>query len=60
MPRLARSNRPILRVTEPMKAPRSWAECGRQANRDAQEANQLERLPLAPLKDQIQGLTARS
>jgi hypothetical protein len=43
-----------------MKAPRSWAECGRQANRDAQEANQLERLPLAPLKDQIQGLTARS
>ena len=35
------------------------AECFRQANGDAQEASQIERLPLIPLKNQIQGLTAR-
>jgi hypothetical protein len=35
------------------------AECCRQANCDAQEASQVERLPLFPVKDPIQGLTAR-
>jgi hypothetical protein len=35
------------------------AECCRQANSDAQEASQTEQLPLAPLKNSIQGLTAR-
>jgi hypothetical protein len=31
----------------------------RQANGDAQDAGQIERLPLVPLKNQIQGLAAR-
>ena len=35
------------------------AECCRQSNRDTQDAGQSERLPVVPLKDQIQGLTAR-
>ena len=35
------------------------AECCRQSNRDTQDAGQTERLPVVPLKDQIQGLTAR-
>ena len=35
------------------------AECCRQANSDAQDAGQIERLPLVPLKNQIQGLAAR-
>jgi hypothetical protein len=35
------------------------AECRHQANGDAQEAIQIERLPLAPLKDPIQRFTAR-
>ena len=35
------------------------AECCRQADGDAQEASQLERLPPAPSKDTIQGLAAR-
>jgi hypothetical protein len=35
------------------------AECCRQANGDAQEASQVERLPLVPFKNPIQGLTAR-
>src|SRR5258707_12372249 len=39
--------------------PVNLAECRRQANRDAQEATQLERLPLAPVKDSIQGFAAR-
>src|SRR6266851_1368475 len=39
--------------------PMNLAECYRQANSDAQDANQIERLPLVPLKDQIQRLTAR-
>jgi hypothetical protein len=40
-------------------APMDLAECCRQANGDAQEASQLDRLPLVPLKNPIQGLTAR-
>ncbi len=39
--------------------PVDLAECCRQANSDAQDASQIRRLPLTPLKDQIQGLTAR-
>ena len=42
--------------------PMDLAECCRQANSDAQDAGQIERLPLiskVPLKNQIQGLTAR-
>ena len=39
--------------------PMDLAECCRQANGDAQEASQIERLPLVPLKNPIQGLTAR-
>jgi hypothetical protein len=39
--------------------PMDLAECGRQANGDAQEASQVERLPLVPFKNPIQGLTAR-
>src|SRR6266478_9791321 len=35
------------------------AECCCQASRDAQEASQIERLPLVPLKNPIQGLAAR-
>ena len=34
-------------------------ECCRQSNRDTQDAGLTERLPVVPLKDQIQGLTAR-
>ena len=34
-------------------------ECCLQANGDAQEANQVERLPLVPLKNPIQRLAAR-
>ena len=34
-------------------------ECCRQANGDAQEASQVERLPLVPLKNPIQRLAAR-
>ena len=40
-------------------APMDVAERRRQANGDAQEARQIERLPLVPLKNAIQGLTAR-
>ena len=41
-------------------APMDLAECWRQANSDAQDAGQIERLvPELPLKKQIQGLTAR-
>ena len=39
--------------------PVDYAECGRQANSDAQEASQVERLSLVPFKNPIQGLTAR-
>ena len=39
--------------------PMGLTECFRQANGDAQEASQIERLPLVPLKNPIQGLTAR-
>jgi hypothetical protein len=39
--------------------PVDFAECCRQANGDAQEASQIERLSLAPLKNPIQRLTAR-
>ena len=35
------------------------AECCRQANGHAQDASQIERLPLVPLKNLIQGFTAR-
>jgi len=35
------------------------AKCRRQANGDAQEASQIERLPFVPFKDQIEWLTAR-
>jgi hypothetical protein len=34
-------------------------ECCRQANGDAQEASQVERLPLVPLKNPMQRLAAR-
>jgi hypothetical protein len=40
-------------------APMDLADCGRQANGDAQEARQFERLPLIPFKNPIQWLTAR-
>ena len=40
-------------------APVDLAECCRQADGDAQEAGQIERLPLVSLKNPIQGLTAR-
>jgi len=39
--------------------PMNPAESFRQAYGDAQDASQIERLRLNPLKDQIQGLTAR-
>ena len=39
--------------------PMDLAKCGRQADGNAQEASQVERLSLAPLKNQIQWLTAR-
>jgi hypothetical protein len=39
--------------------PMDLAECRRQANGDAQQASQIERLPLVPLKNKIQRLTAR-
>jgi hypothetical protein len=39
--------------------PMDLAESFRQANGDAQDASQIERLSLAPLQDQVQGLTAR-
>jgi hypothetical protein len=39
--------------------PTDLAECCRQANGDAQEASQVEWLPVVPLKNSIQGLTAR-
>jgi hypothetical protein len=39
--------------------PMDLSECGCQANGNAQETSQIERLPLAPLKNPIQGLTAR-
>src|SRR5260370_40499421 len=35
------------------------ADCCRKADGDAQEASQIERLPLVPIKDPIQWLTAR-
>src|SRR5882757_8383143 len=34
------------------------ADCFRQSNDDAQQSSQIERLSLAPLQNQIQGLTA--
>src|SRR6266481_6560302 len=39
--------------------PVDLAECLRQTNGDAQKARQIERLPLIPFKNPIQGLTAR-
>jgi hypothetical protein len=39
--------------------PMHLAECSCQANSDAQDAGQIERLPLVPLKNPIQGFTAR-
>ena len=39
--------------------PMDLAECCRQANSDLQDPSQIERLPLVPLKNMIQGLTAR-
>jgi hypothetical protein len=39
--------------------PMDLAECSRQADGDAQEASQIERLPAISLKNPIQGLTAR-
>src|SRR5712664_2841169 len=39
--------------------PMDLAECCRQANRDAQEARQLQRLPMVLLKNPIQWLAAR-
>src|SRR5260370_38781488 len=39
--------------------PVDLAECCRQANGDAQNASQIERLPLVPLKNTTQRLTAR-
>src|SRR5713101_6622918 len=39
--------------------PWTWPSCCRQANGDAQDASQIERLRLVPLKNPIQGLTAR-
>jgi hypothetical protein len=39
--------------------PMDLAECFRQTNGDAQKARQIERLPLVPLKNLIQGLAAR-
>jgi hypothetical protein len=39
--------------------PMHLAECCRQANCDVQDATQVERLPLVPLKNPIQQLTAR-
>jgi hypothetical protein len=38
--------------------PVDLAECCRQANGDAQAPSQIERLPLVPLKNPIEGLTA--
>jgi hypothetical protein len=35
------------------------AECSRQPNSDAQDASQIEGLPLIPLKNPVQGLAAR-
>jgi len=35
------------------------AECCRQADRDVQDAGQIERSSLVPRKNQIQGLTSR-
>jgi hypothetical protein len=40
-------------------APMGLAECCRQANGDALEASQFERLPVVPLKNSIQGFPAR-
>ena len=37
----------------------TWPKCCRQADGDAQDAGQIERSSLLPLKNQIQGLTAR-
>jgi hypothetical protein len=39
--------------------PMHLAECCRQANGNAQDAGQIERLPRVPLKNPIQGFTAR-
>ncbi len=39
--------------------PMDLSKCCRQANGDAQEASQIERLPLETLKNPIQGLAAR-
>jgi hypothetical protein len=46
-------------VYEYEAVPLDLAETLRHANRDAQDASQIERLPLLPLKNPIQGLTAR-
>jgi hypothetical protein len=40
-------------------APMDLAKRCRQANRDAKDAGEIERLPPIPLKNPIQGLTAR-
>jgi len=39
--------------------PMDLPECFRQTNSDAQEARHTDRLPLVPLKNPIQWLTAR-
>jgi hypothetical protein len=39
--------------------PMDLAECFRQTNGDAKKASQIERLPVVPLKNPIQGFTAR-
>ncbi len=39
--------------------PMDLVDCRRQANGDAHAAGQLERLPLAPIKDPVHGLAAR-
>jgi hypothetical protein len=40
-------------------APMDLAECFRQTTGDVQKARQIERSPLVPFKNPIQGLTAR-
>src|SRR5713226_5146948 len=49
----------IVRILEIRPRRWTWPSCCRQANGDAQDASQIERLRLVPLKNPIQGLTAR-
>jgi hypothetical protein len=41
-------------------APMDLAKCCRQADGNTQDSGQIERLPMASLKNPIQGLTARA